>query len=101
MNKTKKILTAERIERAVMEKMKDIEVYDNKERFNWHDRYTVIIKGHIYTMSDNPNGLNGVCIYHGTICDRDHLNRTNTKISIKDLPQVVQCEIEELYNSDK
>lgn len=100
MNKTKRMLLAERIERAVTEKTNDIEAYDNEERFNWFDRYTIIIKGHVYTMSDNPNNPTGACIYHGTIYYKKHLDWNNTKINIKDLPLAVQSKIKELYNDE-
>ena len=100
MNDTKRILMAKRIERAVEEKLRDIEAYDNNEKFNWFDRYTIIIKGHIYTMSDKPDSPMGACIYQGTMLDRDLLNRQNTKISINDLPAGIQSKIDELYNDE-
>jgi len=42
-----------------------IKVFDNGGKTC--DRYTVIINGHIFTMSDDANTPQGVNIYHGVV----------------------------------
>jgi hypothetical protein len=74
--------------------MKKLEIYDSKGKV--FDRYTVIISSDIYTMSRDPGSPQGVCMYHGTICDREYLKQHNTKISFRDLPEAVQAKIKEL-----
>lgn len=73
---------------------RQLEFYDNHGKT--FDRYTVIINGHIYTMSNNPNMPNEACIYHGTQIDMKYLKENNVKIDWKELPEAVQKKIKEL-----
>ena len=72
-----------------------LEVYDNNGKT--FDRYTVIINGHIYTMSRNPDMPDEACIYHGTEIDMDYLKKHNVKIDVNELPEAVQEKIDKLF----
>lgn len=76
-----------------------LEIYDSKgkgKELYDYDRYTVIINGHIYTMSDNPGSPQGCCIYHGTQINMEYLKQRNVKIDFADLPKAVQIKIKSI-----
>lgn len=83
---------------GVTKKAIDIKVYNSNERVNYLDKYTIIVEGHVYTMSNNPNSPNGVCIYHGTTCDMGIIERNNRRVGINDLPTPVQYKVKELLD---
>ena len=59
-------------------KQHTVEVYDNGGKTC--DRYTAIIDGHVYTMSDNANMPNGVCLYYGNIVNVDECGKLRTRL---------------------
>lgn len=71
-----------------------LEIYDNNGKT--FDRYTVIMNGHIYCMSGNPNNPQGVCAYYGTQDNMSYLKENDVKIDFQDLPEAVQAKINEL-----
>lgn len=69
-----------------------IEVYDNGGETV--DRYTVIIDGDVYTMSDNPLSPQGVNQYAGKLHELP-LARQGERTVVESLPEAVQKAIEQ------
>jgi len=79
--------------------MSNIKIFDSKKTgFRVFDRYTAIIHGHIYTMSNNPGSPQGACVYHGRQINMEYLKSNNSKIDFADLPEAVQQKINELLS---
>jgi len=77
--------------------MPKIEIYDSKcKGFRVFDRYTAILHGHIFTMSNNPGSPQGACVYHGKQINIEYIKENNSKIDFEDLPGPVQQKINQL-----
>lgn len=76
-----------------------LEIYDRKGKdheLHSYDRYTIIINGHIYTMSENPRSPQGCCIYHGMQINKEYLESVSIKIDFDDLPEAMQSKINDI-----
>lgn len=74
-----------------------IEIYDNGgETF---DRYTVIIDGDVYGMSDNPLSPQGFNQFSGKLHELP-LARQGERLTIESLPEAVQTAIERRAGND-
>jgi len=63
-----------------------IKVFENKGKYA--DKYTVMIEGSIYAMSEHPSSPQGVNMYCGEISNGYKAN--GKEVEIKDIPEEVK-----------
>jgi hypothetical protein len=70
-----------------------IEIYDNGG--TTFDRYTIIIDGDVYGMSENPQSPQGFNQYSGRLAELPMARSNGERITMESLPEAVQKAIEE------
>lgn len=69
-----------------------IEIYDNEG--TTFDRYTVIIDGDVFGMSDNPLSPQGFNQYSGKLHELPLARNNGERITLESLPEEVQTAIQ-------
>lgn len=69
-----------------------IEIYDNEGKT--FDRYTVIIDGDVFGMSENPLSPQGFNQYSGKLHELPMARNNGERITLESLPDEVQKAIE-------